>query len=76
MKSSDYSVILFFSTNYAIRAESVLKKGGIMYKMIPVPRHLSSDCGYSVRIDTKDTVKAKNVLKKYSVEYDRIEKLD
>ena len=31
-------------------AEKILKAAGIAHKLIPVPRHISSDCGVCVRI--------------------------
>jgi hypothetical protein len=43
-------VILFSSIHFALRAEKLLKEKGISYKLIPVPRHLSSDCGVCLRI--------------------------
>jgi len=43
-------VILFPSIHFALRAEKLLKAKGISYKLIPVPRHLSSDCGVCLRI--------------------------
>ncbi|MEJ2066837.1 MAG: DUF3343 domain-containing protein [Deltaproteobacteria bacterium] len=44
-----YGVVLFQSISGALRAEKLLKKEGITYKLIPVPRHLSSDCGVCIR---------------------------
>ncbi len=44
-----YVVILFPSTHYAIRAEKMAKGSGFTVKLIPVPRHLSSDCGVCLR---------------------------
>ena len=51
-------VILFPSVHYALRAEKLIKEEGISYKLIPVPRHLSSDCGVCLRIpwDKKEEV--------------------
>jgi len=45
-----YTVILVPSTSHALRAEKILRVAGIDCKLIPVPRHLSSDCGVCVRI--------------------------
>ncbi|MBC7226614.1 MAG: DUF3343 domain-containing protein [Thermoflexales bacterium] len=45
-----YAVILVPSTSHALRAEKILRSAGIECKLIPVPRHLSSDCGVCVRI--------------------------
>ena len=42
-------VILFASTHFAIRAEKLAKAKGLTVKLIPVPRHLSSDCGVCLR---------------------------
>ena len=44
-----YGVVLFQSISSALRSEKLLKKEGIAYKLIPVPRHLSSDCGVCIR---------------------------
>ncbi len=51
-------VILFPSVHYALQAEKLMKERTIPYKLIPVPRHLSSDCGVSLRIpwDRKEEV--------------------
>lgn len=73
---SQFSAILFFSTNYSIQAAKVLKKANIANRMIPIPRHLSSDCGYCVRILTNDKDNATRLLSEHSVEYDRIEKIE
>ena len=70
---SEYSVILFHSTNYAIKASNVMKKNDFIHKMIPVPRHLSSDCGYCVRFSTVDDVRVRELFERTEVEFDRIE---
>jgi hypothetical protein len=49
MMTEDYEVVLFHSVSYALKAEKILKAGNISYKLIPVPRHISSDCGFCVR---------------------------
>jgi len=51
MKKPNYSVVLFPSTQVAIKAEKILKKAEIRIKLIPVPRHLSSDCGICLRFE-------------------------
>lgn len=48
----EYRVLLFPSVNHALKAEKILKAAGMPYKLIPVPRHLSSDCGICLRIQT------------------------
>jgi hypothetical protein len=45
-------VVLFLSVHHALRAEKLLKAADIPCKLIPVPRHLSSDCGVCLRFDS------------------------
>jgi hypothetical protein len=71
----EYSVILFHSTQYAIWTGKILKKSGFDYKMIPVPRRFSSDCGYCVRINQKDTNAIELLIQAAGIEYRSIEPL-
>lgn len=70
--NDDYHVILFHSTSYAIWTSKILKKKGIKHKMIPVPRHISSDCGYCVRILRKDADKIRETIENNQIEYEDI----
>lgn len=63
MTSQDlFTVALFESVSHALRAEKLIKAQGIACKLIPVPRHLSSDCGVCLRFKTNDTDAVKNFL--------------
>ncbi|QBF82645.1 DUF3343 domain-containing protein [Shewanella maritima] len=73
--ASRYSVALFFSNNYAIWTSKLLARNQIECKVIPVPRHLSSDCGYCVRLATDQLKLAIKLLDKQQIEYDRFEAL-
>jgi len=57
-----FSVILFHSVNGAIKAEKILKGEGVPYKLIPVPRHLSSDCGLALRFEKKDEARVRELI--------------
>ncbi len=46
-----WEVVLFNSVQHALRAEKLLKAADIPCKLIPVPRHLGSDCGVCLRFD-------------------------
>jgi hypothetical protein len=50
MEEHRYVVFLFPSVSYALKAEKILKAAGVAHKLIPVPRHISSDCGVCLRI--------------------------
>jgi len=53
-----YDVILFKAVSYALKAEKILKKERLPHKLIPVPKHISSDCGICLMIhtDVKDQI--------------------
>ncbi|HNY50641.1 MAG TPA: DUF3343 domain-containing protein [Smithella sp.] len=46
-----YSVMLFKAVSYVLKAEKILKAESIPHKIIPVPKHISSDCGVCVRFE-------------------------
>lgn len=65
-------VILTYSTSRAIRAEKVLHQAGIDSKMIPVPRHLSSNCGVCLRIRRSDREAALQALEEVGLEIEGV----
>jgi hypothetical protein len=75
MGEASYGVVLFYSTSYALRAEKVLGQAGIPCKLIPVPRHLSSDCGVCVRIERADREAALRALEAARVEMEAIHEI-
>lgn len=59
---SPFSVVLFESVSHAMQAEKIMKAENIPYKLIPVPRHLSSDCGVCIRFGTADRMRVEQLL--------------
>jgi hypothetical protein len=72
---SKMSVVLFYSTSIAIRAEKIAKSAGIEVKLIPTPRHLSSDCGTALRFHVKDKDAIIKAFESTKLNYDRISPL-
>lgn len=62
MNRTGRSVILFESVNSALHAEKILKANGIAHKIIPVPKHISSDCGVCIRVDGENLEQAGRAL--------------
>jgi len=62
MTTVAHTVLLFHTSNHALRAEKLLKQAGVACRLIPVPRHLSSDCGVCVRVDRPDRVAAERAV--------------
>jgi hypothetical protein len=69
------AIILFHSTNQAIWAADILKEKEIFHKMVPVPRHLSSDCGYCIQFAESEKDLVETALIKNNVAFDKIEHL-
>lgn len=62
MGAESFTVILFFSSSYALRAEKLLASAKLASRMIPIPRHLSSNCGVCIRIRQEDRQPAIAIL--------------
>jgi hypothetical protein len=70
-----YAVVLVYSTSHAIRGEQILHRAGISPKLIPVPRHLSSDCGVCLRIERTDVDPARMALECARIEIEGIHEI-
>jgi hypothetical protein len=55
-----------------MKVETALKKCGVNFKIIPVPRSISSSCGLCVRFQKEDMEKFKEIIEKNSLVYDNI----
>lgn len=54
METKKFIVFLFPSVSYTLKAEKILTAKGMTYKLIPVPRHISSDCGVCLRVAAEE----------------------
>lgn len=66
--------ITFTTPYYAIRAEKMLKDS-YSFKMVPVPRSISSSCGTALRCSCEDLEAIKDLFKECSVEYEDIHQI-
>ncbi len=74
MTSSCY--ITFPTIFFAIRAESILKNQPYPFKMVPVPRSISSSCGTALRCACEDIVLIKDCLLKNDLELEGYYRLE
>jgi len=44
-------ILIFQGTHEVMLAEKILKGHGVILRLIPVPRSLTSDCGLAIRVD-------------------------
>lgn len=70
-----YSVMLFKSVSYVLKAEKILKKEELPHKLIPVPKSISSDCGICLRFEPALQSKIEAALLN-KVEIEEIRSLD
>lgn len=75
MAETDYAVVLFHSTQGAIKAERTLLRAGFAVKLIPTPRQLSSDCGTALRCAWADIEAVIAALQAAHVEYDGVHRV-
>lgn len=49
-----YSVVLFQNVTSVLKSEKILKENSLTFKIIPVPKSISSDCGLCIRFKCED----------------------
>ncbi len=67
-----YNYMTFKSVSYAMKVETALKKNNIQFKMIPVPRSISSSCGLCIRFFKDDIEKLKAIIENNNLVYENI----
>ena len=55
-------ILIFRGTHQVLSAEKRLKGGGVLSRLIPVPRRLTSDCGLALRIPLDRRDRAREIL--------------
>jgi len=56
-------ILIFEGTHQVMKAEKILKGAGIVMRLIPVPRSLTSDCGLAIRVDDSERMRVIQTLK-------------
>lgn len=67
-----YNYMTFKSVSYAMKVEAALKKQDLEFKIIPVPRSISSSCGLCVRFLSKDLETLKKMVSENNLQYENI----
>ena len=62
-------LFLFESTHAVIKAEKICLENGIKYKIIPVPRSISSQCGMSVEVEPEQKDRISQILDQSDIAY-------
>jgi hypothetical protein len=72
MRNQPFAVVLVYSTSFALRVEKMLQENNIETKLIPVPRHLSSDCGVCVRFPDEYKDQVQTLLDSEQLDYEGV----
>lgn len=65
-------LITFYSVSGALLLDMVLKKRGVACSVIPVPRELSSSCGYAVEIEAHDGAPLTSLMDDGEIEWEAV----
>ena len=65
-------LITFFASHYALRAERVLRRGGLTAKLVAGPRDLSPNCGVALRFEYAQREHALGLLDAQRVRIDGV----
>ena len=68
-KDERYGVIVYQSTSAAYASEKALQNAGLVVKIIPVPRSLSTDCCLGLRISWERKEQAQDILWRAGIEF-------
>ncbi|MFA7384026.1 MAG: DUF3343 domain-containing protein [Desulfurivibrionaceae bacterium] len=55
-------VAIFLSIHYVLKAEQLLKAGGIALDVVPVPREISGDCGMAITFAPEQLAEVQGIL--------------
>ncbi|MCZ7574247.1 MAG: DUF3343 domain-containing protein [Ardenticatenaceae bacterium] len=65
-------LISFFASHHAIRAETVLRRGGFVVQLVPGPKELSPNCGVALRFEYPRREAALALLAEKRVQIDSV----
>ena len=68
----EYCLITFKSITFAMQFEKLMKSNSIEFKLIPVPRSISSSCGMCGKFDNNNKDIILELCDKNNIIYDNI----
>lgn len=68
-----YQVLTFHTTDAAMEMESFCKQNGIVGRLVPVPRRLSSGCGIAWRMEAEVYAQYQTVIADCGIEIEQSE---
>jgi hypothetical protein len=65
-------LVTFYSVSSALRLEAAGKEHDLFCALIPVPRKLSSSCGYAAEVEMGEPEALVELLRELNVEWDAV----
>ncbi len=65
-------LVTFHSVSGALLLERMLKRQGVAGSVIPVPRELSTSCGYAVEADAGDAASLISLMEREEIEWSEV----
>ncbi|MFI3330316.1 MAG: DUF3343 domain-containing protein [Rikenellaceae bacterium] len=62
-----YSIAVFKSAREAIKADKVCRDNNLNTRVIPVPKHISSECGMCLRLLSAEADKVKELIEENNI---------
>ncbi len=69
-------IMTFRSVHHALKAEKILRLGGLDIHVINTPRQVSKDCGICLRFSAEDEDKMKEAMREAGAAYAGIYTID
>ena len=73
--AAEKSIATFYTTHAALRAEKLLKREGIVGRLVPTPRHLSADCTMALLFMTSDRPRVEAILEEHGVDLSGVDEM-
>lgn len=65
-----YGVILFYSTQEAMKAEQLAKGNHLQVRIIPTPEKIFASCGFSLKYDLTEEAVVRQLFDDQGINYD------
>jgi len=67
-----YAIVTFHNTHFALKAKKLLQRNGKRIETIPVPRELSSECGFCCKVLWDEIEEIERIFRDNNVEIDSV----
>jgi hypothetical protein len=63
-------ILIFKNVHKVMKADTLCRQRGISCRVLPVPEHISSECGMCLEVEAENTEKCTVVLKENNIQFE------